>query len=84
MHRIVERLRAEYLEMPGLRLTAAQVTRLCGIEPGECLAVLSELVTERFLVRNRDGTYARLTSGSYRPPSVACVPADADREPVLV
>jgi hypothetical protein len=30
--RVSERLRAEYLEMPGLKLRIEQVQRLCGIE----------------------------------------------------
>jgi hypothetical protein len=29
--RVLERLRAEYLEMPGLKLRIEQVQRLCGI-----------------------------------------------------
>ena len=30
--RVLERLRGEYLEMPGMKLTIEQVQRLCGIE----------------------------------------------------
>ena len=37
---VLERLRAEYLEMPGLRLKVEQVQRLCGIERMMCKAVL--------------------------------------------
>ena len=33
---VLTRLRAEYLEMPGMRLTAQQVQRLCGVE-GRCV-----------------------------------------------
>ena len=58
------RLRAEYLEMPGLRLNANQVQRLCGIEPGLCEAVLSDLVAAQFLYRKIDGRYARVTEGA--------------------
>jgi CheY-like chemotaxis protein len=58
------RIRAEYLEMPGMRLSAAQVQRLCGLERPTCLAVLHGLVGERFLVLNTDGTYARATDDS--------------------
>lgn len=42
---ILNRLRAEYLEMPGLQLTAEQVQRLCGIEPKVCQSALDELVS---------------------------------------
>jgi hypothetical protein len=40
---ILNRLRGEYLEMPGLQLTAEQVQRLCGIEPKVCQSALDEL-----------------------------------------
>jgi hypothetical protein len=40
----VSRLRAEFLEMPGLRLTAEQVQRLCGLERTVCQIVLEALV----------------------------------------
>lgn len=63
MQRTIERLRGEYLEMPGLRLTAAQVQRLCGVERSLCAAVLDALVGEKFLCVKEDGTYARLTVG---------------------
>ena len=60
---LLSRIRAEYLEMPGLRLTVPQATRLCGGEETSCQAVLDRLVEERFLCRRPDGTYARLTDG---------------------
>ena len=41
---MVRRVRAEFLEMPGLRLTVAQAARLCGIERALCQAVLDALV----------------------------------------
>jgi len=68
MEPIVERLRAEFLEMPGLRLTAQQVHRLCGVDQDACRAVLDVLVREKFLCAKPDGTYARLTDGgTWRP-----------------
>jgi hypothetical protein len=63
-HRVLERLRAEYLEMPGMKLTSEQIQRLCGIEPGICKPVLDALVKVRFLRLNSDGTYVRSTEGS--------------------
>jgi response regulator of citrate/malate metabolism len=72
MQAILERLRAEFLEMPGLRLTADQVHRLCGVERMTCRAVLDALVDEKFLCAKADGTYARLTEGDawhHRPAS---------------
>ena len=68
---ITERVRAEYLEMPGLRLNAEQVQRLCGIERAMCLTVLHTLVDAKFLCVKADGQYARLTDGLFsRPPFV--------------
>jgi hypothetical protein len=65
--RLVQRIRAEYLEMPGMNLTLQQVRRLCGIEEPICRAVLESLVEAGFLCRNSDGSYARLTERSPRP-----------------
>ncbi len=72
---VLNRLRAEYLEMPGLRLKANQVQRLCGIEPMLCQLVLDELVNAKFLCRKPDGHYARVTDGEMFRPR----PAKADR-----
>jgi hypothetical protein len=66
---LLSRIRAEYLEMPGLRLTVPQAHRLCGGEEASCQAVLDRLVEERFLSRRPDGTYARLTDGPRLRPS---------------
>jgi hypothetical protein len=61
---VIERIRAEFLEMPGLRLTAAQVRRLCGIDVTTCEAVLGALVDANFLRKCTDGTYARPSEAS--------------------
>jgi hypothetical protein len=58
---IASRIRAEYLEMPGMRLTLQQVQRLCGIEPTLCKTALDSLVAAKFLYVKEDGAYARLT-----------------------
>jgi len=57
----IERIRSEFLEMPGLRLTAEQIHRLCGVERAACAGILDTLVRDKFLRANPDGTYARLT-----------------------
>jgi hypothetical protein len=67
MRPMLERLRAEFLEMPGLRLTVAQAQRLCGIEPTMCQTILDALIDVKFLHRTSDGHYARLTDESPRP-----------------
>ncbi len=79
MHPLVERVRGEYLEMPGLRLTEAQAARLCGIEPATCRLVLDRLTADRFLVRKEDGTYMRLTAGPFDP--AGCAPIAIGRNP---
>jgi hypothetical protein len=54
---ILERLRAEYREMPGMRLKLEQVQRLCGIEQPLCKQALEALVEAKFLRVGSDGTY---------------------------
>lgn len=56
---LVHRVRAEFLEMPGLRLTAPQARRFWGLDEELCAAILSALVNVRFLRRTRDGAFAR-------------------------
>ena len=60
---LVERVRAEYLEMPGMSLTIAQVQRLCGIEHTLCQTVLDRLVDSKFLCVTPKGLYARAAGG---------------------
>ena len=61
---MLERIRAEYLEMPGLRLKREQVQRLCGIERSSCQVALDFLVKTSFLCVKSDGSYMRLTDGN--------------------
>lgn len=53
------RVRAEYLEMPGLCLTFEQARRLWALDYGECRGVLDRLVTQGFLTRSTRGMYLR-------------------------
>ena len=50
----LKRAQADYLEMPGLRLTEAQAARLWCFDAELCSRVLAELVESRFLVRTRN------------------------------
>jgi hypothetical protein len=54
---MLRRIQAEFLEMPGLRLTEAQASRLWGLDSIVCLQAL---IDARFLLRARDGTFLRL------------------------
>jgi hypothetical protein len=60
---VLERIRAEYLEMPGMRLKLEQVQRLCGIERSMCKVALDSLVDGKFLCVKSDGCYARSADG---------------------
>jgi hypothetical protein len=57
---VVRRIRGEFLEMPGLRLTPQQARRLWRLDETACDAVLGALVDARFLARTRDGAFIRL------------------------
>ena len=57
--RVVDRVLAEYREMPGLKLTSEQASRLWHLEPRACELLLSRLADERLLRRTRDGAFVR-------------------------
>jgi hypothetical protein len=59
LKRLIRRIRGEFNEMPGLRLTVAQAQRLWGLDPAACDTVLSALIDVGFLIRSRDGAYVR-------------------------
>jgi hypothetical protein len=56
---LLQRVREQYGEMPGLKLTKPQATRLFGVAPSVCAAMLRALVMENFLFRTRDGVFVR-------------------------
>lgn len=49
LDRIALRVRNEFREMPGLQISFSQMTRLCGLEPAVCRAVVEVLVGSAFL-----------------------------------
>jgi hypothetical protein len=57
---LVRRIRAEFEEMPGLRLTLRQAARLWGMDPASCRAVVDALVGTSFLRWTSMGTIARV------------------------
>ena len=57
--RLVERVRGEYLEMPGLQLTISQARRLWALDEDTCTALLNALVEQQFLLRTAAGTHVR-------------------------
>lgn len=56
---LVDRVRGEFNEMPGLQLTVPQAARLLGIEPEACQHVIDHLVDSAFLRRTPTGTVVR-------------------------
>jgi len=56
---VVRRIRGEFLEMPGLRLTPEQARRLWRLDETSCEAVLGALVDAHFLARTRDGAFVK-------------------------
>jgi hypothetical protein len=60
---LLDRVRGEYGEMPGLRLNLPQACRLWQVDTSTCETLLDRLVSEGFLSKSRDGYTA---SPSYR------------------
>jgi hypothetical protein len=56
---VLQRIQGEFVEMPGLCLTAAQAQRLWGLERDTCDALLGALVDAKFLSQTRDGAFVR-------------------------
>ena len=54
---LLQRIRGEYSEMPGLRLTAAQAQRLWGLDSETSQAALAALVAGAFLARTQEGMF---------------------------
>ena len=65
---VLSRIQMEFLEMPGLKLTASQARRLCNLPDDVCEAALDALTRTGFLRRLRDGSFLRpgLSTGRRR------------------
>ena len=72
---VLQRVRAEFLEMPGMALRVEQVRRLCGVELAQCQQVLDALVATGFLRIGPDDRYRRWTTGD----RVALPPLDINK-----
>jgi hypothetical protein len=57
---LIVRVKAEFMEMPGLKLTEAQARRLWAIDASTCSGLLKTLVNTSFLFRTRDGSFMRI------------------------
>ena len=56
---VIQRIRGEFHESPGLRLTHWQFQRLWNLDADQAQLVIEELVQRRFLRGARDGTFVR-------------------------
>ena len=56
------RAKAECMEMPGLKLTAAQASRFWHLDTASSVALLDAMVDDGFLYRARDGAYLLLSA----------------------
>ena len=61
--RWLQLIRAEYMEMPGLHLTEAQVRRLWSLDSVTAEALLAALLDVKFLRRTHQGAYVRADQG---------------------
>ena len=57
---LLNRVRSEFIEMPGLRLRIEQAQRLFTLDRAACEHVLHSLVEAKFLGRFDDEVYGRL------------------------
>lgn len=67
--RLVRRIRAEFLEMPGLKLTLRQAAKVFGAESAVVNPLLEQLRAEGFLVRDSSGAFRRCTGLDDRRPA---------------
>jgi hypothetical protein len=57
---LTDRIRAEFANLPGLKVTFAQACRLWHADEAKCLAALEALVDEGFLRRSASGAFIAL------------------------
>ena len=60
---VFRRVRSEFREMPGMRLTLEQAMRLWNLDRPTCGAVFESLVTSHFLQQDRNGRFAKAHGG---------------------
>ena len=57
---LLNRIRGEFIEMPGLRLRVEQAQRLWNLDRSSCEVLLRSLVDAKFLSRGSDEVYGRV------------------------
>jgi hypothetical protein len=58
---VVDRVRAEFEEMPGMTLTMPQASRLFGLERDVCRTIVDKLVQSSYLRWTQTGAVTRTT-----------------------
>ncbi len=58
------RIRREYLDLPGLSLSARQMQRLSNVDSESCQLALDMMIREKFLRRTPEAQYVRCTTSS--------------------
>ncbi len=59
IEQLLQRVRGEFRDMPGLHLTTAQAARLFGVDADLCERLVGHLVDTRDLARGPDGRIRR-------------------------
>lgn len=61
---LLQRIRGEFMEMPGLRLTTQQAQRLWALDDATCRRALTRLVESGFLRCTEGDYFVRRTEGT--------------------
>jgi hypothetical protein len=56
---VAARIKGEYREMPGLRLTLHQAQRHFGVDAALCSLAFEQLTRNKFLIRGSDGHFGQ-------------------------
>jgi hypothetical protein len=66
LFKLVQRIREEFEEAPGLRFTLGEAARFWGMDEETCACVLAKLLATGFLAVDFDGRYAQSRDGLSR------------------
>ena len=79
---LLNRIRGEYLEMPGLRLNIKQAQRLWSLDEPTCTQLLESLAQAGFLAKRGQDIYVRMTDGLALGPDHRMAKASLERRRV--
>jgi len=64
---MLQKIRNEFVDLPGLRLTAQQAKRVWELDESNCRRLLATLVEKKFLRQNEHGSYLQSPTGAVCP-----------------